>query len=167
MRSQQKIQNLLHILIGGIRGRESVHQVRHRHGEAEPKIVSEVKLRGNQVENFLIFFWVCVFVSVSFSWFWDESHHFLTARATALTAFCKGGIWCSNLCPATFRLQYGVSLFVVFAMSCWHHFRAFDTGSWDPLLQVDWMVGEGWDWHAVLLKMELAFKDYRLLLFIC
>lgn len=143
MRSQQKIQNLLHILIGAIHGRESVHQVRHRHGEAEPKIVSEVKLRGNQVENFLIFFWVCVFVSVSFSWFWDESHHFLTARATALTSFCKGGIWCSNLCPATFRLQYGVSLFVVFAMSCWHHFRAFDTGSWDPLLQVDCLDGRG------------------------
>lgn len=38
------MQELLPVLIKGILLGESVHQVRHRHKEAEPKIFSRVKL---------------------------------------------------------------------------------------------------------------------------
>lgn len=48
MRSQQKIQNLLHVLIRGILRGESVDRVRDE--ETEPKIFSRVKSRGKHVE---------------------------------------------------------------------------------------------------------------------
>ena len=96
MRSQQKIQNLLHVLIREILEGESVRQVRHRHGEPEPKIFSSKTERGSKLKTLSFsseFVCLSQFLSpdsemsptISLK---QEQQHFVRAECGAQTSAC-------------------------------------------------------------------------------
>lgn len=120
------------------------------------KLFSRVKLRGKHVEYALIFFWVC-------------PCFFLLSPAISLLqeppAFCKSKCAQSSVCCLQAALQSVFMQCLLWAVSI-----TFEHLTPDYEVQccrlIFWVVGEGWDWHAVSMKMELAITTDSSCLFV-